>query len=59
MPDEHAPPLAQPTAVFAFAEIPAVAGNSPDPFAELENRQREMWASFTPTGMFTLCPRTS
>ncbi len=25
----------------------------PDPFAELKNRQREMWASFTPTAMFT------
>jgi SAM-dependent methyltransferase len=24
-----------------------------DPFAELKNRQREMWASFTPTAMFT------
>ncbi len=27
--------------------------NQPDPFAELKNRQREMWASFTPTAMFT------
>ena len=26
---------------------------SPDPFAELKNRQREMWASFAPTAMFT------
>jgi hypothetical protein len=25
----------------------------PDPFVELKNRQREMWASFTPTAMFT------
>jgi SAM-dependent methyltransferase len=25
----------------------------PDPFADLKNRQREMWASFTPTAMFT------
>jgi SAM-dependent methyltransferase len=24
-----------------------------DPFVELKNRQREMWASFTPTAMFT------
>lgn len=24
-----------------------------DPFAELKNRQREMWASFAPTAMFT------
>jgi SAM-dependent methyltransferase len=27
--------------------------DTPDPFAELKNRQREMWASFTPTAMFT------
>jgi SAM-dependent methyltransferase len=27
--------------------------NQPDPFAELKKRQREMWASFTPTAMFT------
>ena len=26
---------------------------SDDPFAELKRRQREMWASFTPTAMFT------
>ncbi|MDE2401390.1 MAG: methyltransferase domain-containing protein [Burkholderiales bacterium] len=26
---------------------------SSDPFAELKNRQREMWASFAPTAMFT------
>ena len=26
---------------------------SPDPFAELKNRQREMWVSFAPTAMFT------
>ena len=26
---------------------------NPDPFAELKNRQREMWASFAPTAMFT------
>ena len=26
---------------------------SQDPFAELKKRQREMWASFTPTAMFT------
>ena len=26
---------------------------SQDPFAELKSRQREMWASFTPTAMFT------
>ena len=26
---------------------------SEDPFAELKNRQREMWASFAPTAMFT------
>ena len=26
---------------------------SPDPFAELKQRQREMWASFTPMAMFT------
>lgn len=26
---------------------------SQDPFAELKNRQREMWASFAPTAMFT------
>jgi SAM-dependent methyltransferase len=25
----------------------------PDPFADLKKRQREMWASFTPTAMFT------
>lgn len=25
----------------------------PDPFAELKKRQREMWASFAPTAMFT------
>jgi hypothetical protein len=24
-----------------------------DPFAELKKRQREMWASFAPTAMFT------
>ena len=24
-----------------------------DPFAELKSRQRELWASFTPTAMFT------
>lgn len=28
----------------------------PDPFAELKNRQREMWASFAPTAMFTTPP---
>jgi SAM-dependent methyltransferase len=27
--------------------------NQPDPFADLKQRQREMWASFTPTAMFT------
>jgi SAM-dependent methyltransferase len=27
--------------------------NQPDPFADLKKRQREMWASFTPTAMFT------
>jgi SAM-dependent methyltransferase len=27
--------------------------DTPDPFAELKSRQREMWASFTPTAMFT------
>ncbi len=27
--------------------------NQPDPFAELKTRQREMWASFTPTAIFT------
>jgi SAM-dependent methyltransferase len=27
--------------------------SQPDPFAELKTRQREMWASFTPTAMFT------
>jgi len=27
--------------------------NTPDPFAELKSRQRELWASFTPTAMFT------
>lgn len=27
--------------------------NQPDPFAELKKRQREMWASFAPTAMFT------
>jgi SAM-dependent methyltransferase len=26
---------------------------SPDPFAELKNRQRQMWASFAPTATFT------
>jgi hypothetical protein len=26
---------------------------SQDPFAELKSRQREMWASFTPTATFT------
>src|SRR5260370_35310078 len=26
---------------------------SEDPFAELKKRQREMWASFAPTAMFT------
>ena len=26
---------------------------SPDPFADLKQRQREMWASFAPTAMFT------
>ena len=26
---------------------------NPGPFAELKNRQREMWASFAPTAMFT------
>ena len=26
---------------------------NPDPFAELKNKQREMWASFAPTAMFT------
>src|SRR5690349_18160877 len=25
----------------------------PDPFVELKNRQREMWASFAPTAMYT------
>jgi hypothetical protein len=25
----------------------------PDPFAELKSRQREMWACFTPTAIFT------
>ncbi len=28
-------------------------GNALDPFLDLKNRQREMWASFTPTAMFT------
>jgi len=27
--------------------------NEPDPFADLKRRQREMWASFTPTAIFT------
>jgi SAM-dependent methyltransferase len=27
--------------------------DKPDPFADLKKRQREMWASFTPTAMFT------
>ncbi len=27
--------------------------NASDPFAELKRRQREMWASFSPTAMFT------
>jgi SAM-dependent methyltransferase len=27
--------------------------NAPDPFAELKQKQRVMWASFTPTAMFT------
>lgn len=27
--------------------------NQTDPFADLKKRQREMWASFTPTAMFT------
>ncbi len=27
--------------------------NASDPFAELKKRQREMWASFSPTAMFT------
>ena len=27
--------------------------SSPDPFTEFKKRQREMWASFTPTAMFT------
>jgi SAM-dependent methyltransferase len=27
--------------------------SQPDPFAELKSRQREMWASFAPTAMFT------
>jgi SAM-dependent methyltransferase len=27
--------------------------NQPDPFADLKKRQREMWASFGPTAMFT------
>ncbi|MCU1338314.1 MAG: class SAM-dependent methyltransferase [Bryobacterales bacterium] len=27
--------------------------NASDPFVELKNRQREMWASFAPTAMFT------
>jgi SAM-dependent methyltransferase len=27
--------------------------SEPDPFADLKRRQREMWASFTPTAMFT------
>ena len=27
--------------------------SQPDPFADLKKRQREMWASFTPTAMFT------
>ena len=27
--------------------------NQSDPFAELKQRQREMWASFTPTAVFT------
>ncbi len=27
--------------------------NQPDPFAELKNRHREMWASFAPTAIFT------
>jgi SAM-dependent methyltransferase len=27
-----------------------------DPFAELKGRQREMWASFAPTAMFTTAP---
>jgi predicted RNA methylase len=26
---------------------------STDPFAELKQKQREMWASFTPTALFT------
>src|SRR5439155_26753504 len=26
---------------------------SQDPFAELKQKQREMWASFTPTALFT------
>jgi len=26
---------------------------SEDPFAELKKRQREIWASFAPTAMFT------
>ena len=28
--------------------------NRPDPFAELKQRQREMWASFAPTAMYLL-----
>jgi len=27
--------------------------NQPDPFADLKKRQREMWASFAPTAVFT------
>jgi SAM-dependent methyltransferase len=27
--------------------------NQPDPFSDLKKQQREMWASFTPTAMFT------
>jgi SAM-dependent methyltransferase len=27
--------------------------NQPDPFADLKKQQREMWASFTPTAIFT------
>jgi SAM-dependent methyltransferase len=30
-----------------------IKSNAADPFVDLKNRQREMWASFTPTAMFT------
>jgi len=39
--------------MFVKLGIMEPKSNPSDPFVNLKNRQREMWASFTPTAMFT------